>query len=373
VVSVNIEEKKVETKSGQSIGYDKLIFATGSKPLIPSFIAGYDLPGVEYIHKSYYSMKALKEKTDAVENIIVIGGGFIGVEVAEQLSKSGKNVFLVEREAHCLSKAFSEDACLETEKKIIDSGINLYTGRSVEKIVGSSNGVEGVILDDGTELKAGVVIASIGYKPNVGLAKDAGLRLDSNEAIIVDNYLRTGEQDVYAVGDCAGTRGFITGLVNNVMLASTATAEARTLAYNLFSIKIRRNMAGTISVFSTEINGKSFASAGAIEQKAQKANIQYVLGRFQDVDRHPGTFKDTSELRIKLVVSPADGVILGGEICGGKSVGELINVIALAIQKSVTVYELISFQIGTHPLLTGAPTKYALIKAAENAMENFNR
>ncbi|RLC52224.1 MAG: pyridine nucleotide-disulfide oxidoreductase, partial [Candidatus Cloacimonadota bacterium] len=115
----------------------------------------------------------------------------------------------------------------------------------------------------------------------------------------------------------------------------------------------------------------TFASAGAIEQTAHNANINYIVGKFEDVDRHPGTLPGTSKLFVKLIVSPQNGAIIGGEICGGKSAGELINVIGLAIQKRVTIYELISYQIGTHPLLTTAPTKYVLIKAAENAMSKI--
>jgi len=133
-----------------------------------------------------------------------------------------------------------------------------------------------------------------------------------------------------------------------------------------------RNFLGTLSVFSTEINSVSFASAGAIEQSALEANINFVTGEFEDVDRHPGVLPGSSKLFVKIIVSPQNGVIIGGEICGGKSVGELINVIGLAIQKRVTIYELISYQIGTHPLLTTAPTKYTLIKAAENALSKIS-
>ena len=134
---------------------------------------------------------------------------------------------------------------------------------------------------------------------------------------------------------------------------------------------MKRNFNGTISVFSTEINEVVFASAGAIEESAAEANIDFVVGSFEDVDHHPGTLPGTKRLGVKLIVSPGDGSIIGGEICGGKSAGELINVIGLAIQKGVTVYELVSFQIGTHPLLTTAPTKYVLIKAAENALNKI--
>jgi pyruvate/2-oxoglutarate dehydrogenase complex dihydrolipoamide dehydrogenase (E3) component len=184
----------------------------------------------------------------------------------------------------------------------------------------------------------------------------------------VDNYQRTVKEDVYAVGDCASTKGFITGRTDTIMLASTATAEARVLGYNLFCIKVLRHFTGTLSVFSTEINHKAFASAGAIEQTAEEANIKYVVGSFADVDRHPATIADTYPLEVKLIANPENGEIIGGELFGGKGVGEMINIISLAIQKSITVYEFVSFQFGTHPLLTTAPTKYVLVKAAEQAI-----
>jgi len=104
-----------------------------------------------------------------------------------------------------------------------------------------------------------------------------------------------------------------------------------------------------------------------------EANVDFVSAKFTDVDRHPGTFEDTSPLSVKLYVSPTDGHILGGEAWGGCSAGEIINTISLAIQKGVTVYELISYQIGTHPLLTAAPTKAVLIKAAEMVISKLKR
>jgi len=229
----------------------------------------------------------------------------------------------------------------------------------------------GVEMEDGFQLDADLVISAIGFVPNTKLAKESGLELNQNQAIRIDNYLRTSKDDIYAVGDCSGTHGFITGRTDNIMLASTATAKARVLGYNLFNIKLLRNFYGTLSVFSTEIQGKAFASAGAIEQTAREADVSFVTGKFKTMDRHPGTIKDASEIEVKLIVSPGNGEIIGGELCGGKSVGEMINIIALAIQKAVTVYELVSFQIGTHPLLTSAPTKYPLIKAAEDAIKKI--
>jgi len=206
---------------------------------------------------------------------------------------------------------------------------------------------------------------AIGYKPNTELAEKAGLELNRMGAIMVDNYERTKVKGVCAVGDCSQTIGFLTGRIDNVMLASTATAEARVLGHNLFGIKIKKNFAGTIAVFSTEINGISMASAGVNDTNAEESNIEFISATFSDVDTHPGNFEETKPLSVKLFASPLDGTIIGGEVWGGKSSGEIINTISLAIQKGVTVFELVSFQIGSHPLLTAAPTKTVLIKAAE--------
>ncbi len=369
VISIDTKNKSLKTQNGEEFTYEKLVFATGSAPTQPKFIEGYDLDGVLYIKKSYDYIAMAKERTDKAKNIVVIGGGFIGVEVAEQLAKfEDKTVSLIEMESYCLSKAFSLHTAKQADEVIRNSGVKLYTSSKVKKIIGKDGKVSAVELSDGTIIETEIVIASIGYKPNTKLAKDCGLEINSRGAIRCDNYFRTGIMDIYALGDCSSTIGFITGRTDNIMLASTATAEARVLGYNLFDVNLVRTFSGTISVFSTKIGGVAFASAGAIEQLAESENIQYVVGKFSDVDRHPGSIADASTLSIQLIVSPGDGTIIGGEMMGGDSVGELINILALAIQKSVTVYEMVGFQVGTHPLLTTAPTKSVLIKAAEMAI-----
>ena len=374
VTNIDIGSKVLQTESGKSISYGKLVFATGSTPIIPIFIKGYDLENVEYIAKSYKYINGLMDRIRSAVNIIVIGGGFIGAEVAEQLAKHrDKNVTLIEKENHCLYRAFSADFATLADKHLRNAGVNVLTGCTVKELQGSSGKIESVLLVDGRSIKADLVISAIGYKPCTELAARAGLHLTSNGTIRVDKYMRTEEQDVYAIGDCSQTSGFITGRTDNIMLASTATAEARILGNNLFSISLLRTFSGTLSVFSTELDGYVFASAGAIEQSALEANVDYVVGRFEDVDRHPGSLPGAKKIIIKIIVSPENGEIIGGEIYGGKSVGEMINIIGLAIQKYVTVYEMISFQTGTHPLLTTAPTKYALVKACENAISNIGK
>ncbi len=369
VKSLDTRTKRVFMNHGKALSYDKLVFATGSIPTEPRFVNGYSRRCVEYIHKSFDQMKRLKEKVNKASRIAVVGGGFIGVEVAEQIAKDpGKTVSLIECEEFCLGKVFSDDLCEKAAQAIKNTNIKVHTNVRVDRLIWDNGKVTGLLLYTGEVILVDLVIMAIGYQPNTWLAGNAGLELTESGAIKVDRYLRSSAEDVCAVGDCSETTGFITGAENGIMLASTATAEARVLAYNLFGIKIERHFPGTIGIFSTQINGLTMAAAGINEKIAARANIDFVLGAYADLDRHPGHFKDASKLAVKLYISPGDGSILGGEVWGGKSAGEIINIIGMAIQKEVKVYELISYQIGTHPLLTGAPTKYAVIKAAEDAL-----
>ena len=368
VIDVDTKKQILTVSSQDKISYGKLIFATGSSPTVPHFVKGFDSKYVELISKSYSAMECLKEKTNNARRIIVLGSGFTAVEMAEQLAlEAGKEVHLIFRSENCLHRAFSPEFATIINQKLADTGVILHSKSPLKEIL-CTNHERNVILESGNIVKGDMIIAALGFSANVDLAANAGFNINDNGQIVVDNYQKTNIKNVFAVGDCAQTTGFITGRNDNIMLESTATAEARVLGHNLFKIRIKRDFPGTLSVFATEINKTVFASVGAIEQEAERAGISYITSSFSDVDRHPGTLPDAKKLTVKLVVMPEDGQIIGGEVVGSKSSAELINVIALAIQKYVTVYELISFQVGSHPLLSGAPTKTALIKAAENAI-----
>jgi pyruvate/2-oxoglutarate dehydrogenase complex dihydrolipoamide dehydrogenase (E3) component len=370
VVDVDIHNSTLKTESGQEFGFNKLVFATGSKVMVPEFIPGYNLQNVFYIKKSYNYINHLFEELKTKKDIVIIGGGFIGAEVAEQLALNpGKNITLVESEEFCFSKAFSRDLSAIATKALCDTKVKVLTSTRVEKVIGENGIASSVALNTGEIISCDAVIMAIGYRPNSELAKKAGLELNKRGAIKVDNYERTEIQNICAVGDCSQTTGFLTGRSDTVLLASTATAEARVLGHNLFGVKIRKSFNGTIAVFSTEINGLAVAAAGVNESNAAAAHIKIVSAMFSDFDTHPAAFKDTSALTLKLYASPCDGSILGGEVWGSKTAGEIINTISLAIQKGVSVFELISFQIGSHPLLTSAPTKTILIKAAEKIID----
>ena len=371
VVDIDSQKQVLTVSSNDKISYNKLVFATGSSPTAPSFIKGYDKKYITSISKSYYAMETVQKQAASAQRIIVLGSGFTAVEVAEQLAlEAEKEVHLIFRSENCLHRAFSPEFASRINQELANSGVILHPQSPIIELACNEQERK-VILESGDTVEADMIIAALGFSANVDLAEKAGLDINDNGQIVVDNYQKTKIKNVFAVGDCAQTTGFITGRNDNIMLASTATAEARVLGHNLFKIRIKRDFPGTLSVFATEINKTIFASAGAIEQEAQKADISYITSTFSDIDRHPGTLPDARKLTVKLVVMPEDGQIIGGEVIGSKSSAELINVIALAIQKYVTIYELISFQIGSHPLLSGAPTKTALIKAAESAIRKI--
>lgn len=366
VVSIDRDAKIVEIKAGDSIQYDKLVLGTGSIPNIPAWLGGTDLENVFTVPKDKVYLDEMQKKLKDCKKVVTIGAGFIGVEISDELNKLGKEVTLVEKLPHVLGLAFDEDISSTAETLLKTRGINLLTGASVTKINGDGK-AEGVTLEDGTVIEADAVILSLGYHPNTELAGKAGLSLTSNGFIKVDEYMRTDDNDVFAVGDCAEKKDFVTRKQVPVMLASTACAEARIAGMNLYKLSAIKTFSGTISIFSTAIGNTGFGVAGLTETVAKNEGFDIVVGKFEGIDRHPGTLEDTHKQSVKLIVGREAGVILGGEVSGGLSVGELTNTIGIIIENRMPINALLTAQIGTHPLLTASPAGYPLIKAAEDA------
>ncbi|MCD6134939.1 MAG: FAD-dependent oxidoreductase [Candidatus Omnitrophica bacterium] len=361
---------KKEAVGENTYSYEKLVLATGSKPLRPP-IKGIDKEGVFFVYKEMHYLKNMIEQLKSWRNVLIIGGGFIGVELADELSKHKHlHIFLVEAQEEVLSNSFDKEFSLLARDKLVSEGVEIITGDVVSEIAGGKK-AEQVRLQSGRTLDVDAVIVGIGAVPNTELAEKAGIDLGRGKGIWVDEYMRTSVKDIFAVGDCAGKRDFFTRRDCRVMLASTATAEARVAGANLYQLKIVRENKGTIAIFSTYVNGLVLGSAGLTEKTAKQEGFDVVVGQAEGVDRHPASLPGASKIKVKLIFSRHSGIILGGQVSGGASCGELINIIGLAIQKRVSFSELETFQMATHPYLTSAPTMYSLVLAAQNAGDNF--
>jgi NADPH-dependent 2,4-dienoyl-CoA reductase/sulfur reductase-like enzyme len=359
-------DKVVETESGDRYSYEKLILATGSLPIIPK-IPGINKKGIYPIYKDLDYLKNLVEEVKKIKDILILGGGFIGVEFADEISKiRGLNVYLAEFLPHLLANSFDEEFSILVEEKLKAKGVNVLTNSKVVEFLGDEK-VNRVRFENGEELKIDLAILGIGAIPNTKLAEDTGLDLDKGKGIWVDEYMRTSDPDIFAIGDCASKRDFYTRRYIPVMLASTATAEARIAGANLYQLKVVRENKGTIAIYSTFIDGLVLGSAGLTENGAKKEGFEIIISTVEGVDKHPGSLPNTNKIKVKLIFAKNSGVLLGGQIAGGISFAELINLIGVAIQKRMTATELETLQMATHPYLTSAPTVYPIVMAAQEA------
>jgi len=367
VESLDADSHRVTFGSGDHLRYEKIVLATGTDPVIPP-IQGVDLPGVYTIRKSLSALTAMKEKLESSKNIVIIGGGFIGAEFADELSRmSSVDVHVIEVMPKLLYSAFDDELCDAVARILSAQGTHIHTDSKAVSIDGDT-AVRSVTLENGEKIPADLVLVSVGAKPSVTLAENAGLRIADDGSIQVDEYMRTSAEDVFAVGDCAMKRDFFTRKPVPVLLASTATAEARNAGTNIYGIRVLHQIQGTVAAFSTRIGDVAFASAGMTSRVCDKEGFRYVTATAAAPDRHPGILPGARNMTVKLVFADRSGIILGAQVSGGPSVGELINMIALAIQKKVTVRELDMMQFATHPLLTSAPTVHPLVNAAHQAL-----
>jgi len=365
VVSIDRGNKVCRTADGTEVAFEKLVLALGSTPHVPKWLKGADMGKVFVVPKDKEYLDGMIAELKSCQRVVVIGGGFIGVEVADELHKTGKDITVVEILPHVLEGAFDEELTVNAEEALKSRGIGIRTGDGAKEILGD-NEVAAVLLNSGERLEADAVILAMGYRPNTALAEKSGIKLNEMGFIQVNEYMRTEDPDILAIGDCAEKKSFITRTLRNIMLASTACAEARLAALNLYGLSAMRTFGGTIAIYSTVIGDVAFGVAGVTETLAEQRGFNAITGTFDGVDRHPGTLPGAHKQVVKLIAARESGVLIGGQVMGGSSTGELTNLIGLAIANGMTVNALLTMQVGTHPLLTGSPTAYPLIKAAEN-------
>lgn len=364
VIEIDQKNKTCKTSGDDEIHFEKLVIATGSTPKKPDWLKGANLENVFLIPKNKKRLDSMQLELNKCKDIIVVGGGFIGVEVADELNKRGENVTIVEVLPHILSLAFDEELAVKAEEILKSRGTNIKTGEGVKEILGNGK-VEGILLNNNERLEADAVILATGYRPNSELAEKSGIEINEMKFIKTNEYMQTKNHDIFAIGDCAEKYSFLTRTAKGIMLASTSCAEARIASMNLYKLCTLRTFGGTIPIFCTCIGDTALGAAGVTENIAKERGFEIISGTFEGIDKHPHKLPGSHKQIVKLIASRESGMVLGGEVIGGSSTGELLNLIGFIIQNNMNIDSILTSQIGTHPLLTAAPTAYPLLKAAE--------
>ena len=360
-------DQKIAYCCDNEISFDKLIFATGSTPFVHASLKhSLKLEGVFTIAKDKTFIDALDAYAKDKQDIVIVGSGFIGVEVAVEFASKGNNVTLIGGSKHILQNAFDSEVAEQAEALMLEAGVKYIGKDRVTQIIDKNgdNIVNAVELKSGKIVDAEIVILATGYKPNTKLAEKVGVSLGHYGGIWVDEYMRTQNHDVFAVGDCSARRDFITKEPSKVMLASTSSAEGRIAGTSLYGIEYLKGFSGTIAIFSTMVNKTAFASAGVTEDQAKIANIDIVVGTFTGVNRHPASIPGAQKQFVKLIAMRYGGQIIGGQIVGGEEAGEMINLVGLIIESHHDIYKVMSMQVATQPMLTAAPTSYPIVMAS---------
>ena len=368
---VEISDSRLVLANGETVAWERLVLATGSTPILPP-IPGVEKEGVFTISKRAEEIERLRAAVEAASSVVVIGGGFIGIEAADELLRKGRRVTLVEREDDLLPTTMDKEFGEEVRSILSARGARIITGDTVAEITGSAK-TTGVRLAGGASVEADVVIVSVGYRPNLELARKMGLDVHPRFGIKANEFMRTSAPGVFAVGDVAAKHHFLTGDFSPLMLASTAMAQGRLVGTNLYDVKVLKGFGGVLGTFSTKIGDTAFASTGLTEKQAKALGIEYVVGEFETMDKHPGKLPGSHKQKVKLLFSRCNHVLIGAQIRGGVSVGEMINMLALLVQTHTTDMNMNTMQIGTHPLLTASPIVYPVINATVNAILKWDK
>lgn len=329
--------ENLTTKESYLLSYDKLILSPGAAPIRPQ------IPGIERalsLRSVEDTQKIFSQVATKPASAVVIGGGFIGVEVAENLVHQGIKTSIVEASSQLLAPLDPEMAYL-VNKEMVTNGVDLYLGLSASQITERE-----VCLNDGQCIAAELVILAIGVKPETSLASDAGLKIGVKGGIVVDKFNLTSDPDIYAAGDATEK---IDALDNNpslVPLANIANRQGRVIADHINGRKVRE--VKTIGSAIVKVFDLAIATTGWNEKRLISAKRDYRV-----IHTHPGShagyYPGASTMAIKLIFDPKSGEIFGGQAIGRDGIDKRIDVIATAIRSKITAPELADLELAYAP------------------------
>ncbi len=340
----NHTEKRTYTES-----YDKLVLSPGAEPVRPP------IPGIEseriFTLRNIPDTYRIKDYVDSIKpkRAVVVGAGFIGLEVAENLHAKGTKVTVVELADHVIGPLDYEMAAF-VHQHMKSKDVEFYLNDAVKAFSDSGQSIN-VELSSGRSLKADMVIFGIGVRPETKLASDAGLKLGKTGGILTDEYMRTSDPDIYAVGDAVEVTDFISGDNALIPLAGPANKQGRIAADNISGRNEKYE--GTQGTSIVKVFDITVAITGNNERLLKKKGIDYGKS-FTHSPSHAGYYPGAIPMSIKLLYSNTDGRILGCQIVGYEGVDKRIDVIATAIRAGMTVYDLEKLELAYAPPYSSA-------------------
>lgn len=372
VVAVDTDKKNITVRHADKVyteSYDKLILSPGAKPVVPQMV-GLDSADNVFVLRNIPDLdKILNALNDTkAKCATVIGAGFIGLEMAENLVKKGLQVTIVEKAPHVLP-TLDEEMAAFVKDELTRNGITVYTNQSAKAF--KDNG-KVIILEDGSELLSDITIMSVGVQPESNLAKEAGLKFGMRGGILVNEYYQTSNPDIYAVGDAIIVKQEITGQDALISLASPANRQGRQVADNIAGIA--RQNKGSIGTAIVRVFDLAAASTGLSERIARQQFEDVAVVHTTSKD-HASYYPNASDIVLKLIFNQKTGAIYGAQAVGQKGVDKRIDILATAIKAGLTVDDLPELEFTYAPPFGSAKDPvnmagYAALNIMEGISEN---
>ncbi|MCS7468030.1 FAD-dependent oxidoreductase [Stieleria sp. ICT_E10.1] len=339
VVALELAEKRVrvrdlESGNEYSERYDKLIIATGASAFRPP-IEGIDGPRVLALRDLADADRMHQSATSGASHAVVVGAGFIGIEVAENLVRRGIRTTIVELGGQILPP-WDREMMVPLEDHLREMGVGLRLNESAQRFIDSPQGLK-IELQSGASIDADFAAICIGVRPESRLAADAGIACGSRGGIVVNDHMQTNNPDVYAVGDVIEVTDFVTKKPAQIPLAGPANRQGRIAADHLFGRP--STYRGTQGTAVVGVFGKVAAMTGQSEKALRREGSRYEKIYIHPTD-HAGYYPGAEGMTLKLLFDPDGGAILGAQCVGGNGVDKRIDVIAMAIQAGLTVEDL---------------------------------
>lgn len=371
IIQINREDKtvtarKVATGEEYTESYDVLILSPGASPIKPPIEGISDANNV-YTLRNIPDTDRIKEKVDREkpEKAVVIGGGFIGLEIAENLHERGVDVTIVDKSSQVMAPIDYEMAQI-IHAHLREKGVHLLLEENVSAIL---DGGKKVRLDSGKELDADMILLAIGVKPESMIAKEAGLEVGRNGAIKVNEHMQTSDPSIYAVGDVIEVKDYIHGTDTYIPLAWPANRQGRLVADHIHGKEAVYN--GTLGTSIAKVFDLSVASTGSNEKMLKRQGVPYEVVHVTP-NSHAGYYPGAAQINLKLIFDKESGRIYGAQAVGKDGVDKRIDVIATAIKGNMTVLDLPDIEIAYAPPYSSAKDPVNMAGyAATNIMEGM--